>query len=44
MTQAIDSTLEDNFAAIKLYESVCFQMLTKLGTYEKEVRDGRTSI
>ncbi len=37
MKQAIVSTYEDNVAAIKLYESVGFQIITRLGTYEKEV-------
>ncbi len=37
MKQAIVSTFEDNQAAIKLYESMGFQIITKLGTYEKDV-------
>jgi mycothiol synthase len=37
MNQAIVSTFEDNQAAIKLYESVGFQTVNKLGTYEKDV-------
>jgi mycothiol synthase len=34
---AIVSTFEDNPAAIKLYESVGFQIVNRLGTYEKDV-------
>jgi mycothiol synthase len=37
MRQAIVSTYEDNQAAIKLYESTGFQVVTQLGTYEKEI-------
>lgn len=37
MRSAIVSADEDNPAAIKLYESVGFQMINRLGTYEKEV-------
>lgn len=37
MNQAIVSTFEDNEAAIKLYESVGFQIVNKLGTYEMDV-------
>lgn len=37
MVQAIVSTFEDNAAAIKLYESVGFQLVDRLGTYEKDV-------
>ncbi len=37
MRQAIVSTFEDNLAAIKLYESVGFQIVNQLGTYEKDV-------
>jgi len=37
MRQAIVSTFEDNLAAIKLYESVGFQIVNHLGTYEKDV-------
>jgi mycothiol synthase len=34
---AIVSTFEDNLPAIKLYEALGFQQVTRLGTYEKEV-------
>jgi len=37
MVQAIVSTFEDNAAAIKLYESIGFQLVNRLGTYEKDV-------
>jgi ribosomal protein S18 acetylase RimI-like enzyme len=37
MEQAIVSTFEDNEAAIKLYESVGFRVVKRLGTYEKDV-------
>jgi mycothiol synthase len=37
MKSAIVSTFEDNPPAIKLYESVGFQAVNKLGTYEKDV-------
>ena len=37
MKVAIVSTFEDNPAAIKLYESVGFQIVNRLGTYEKDV-------
>lgn len=37
MKQAIVSTFEDNEVAIKLYESVGFQTVYQLGTYEKDV-------
>ncbi|MFZ2098730.1 MAG: GNAT family N-acetyltransferase [Anaerolineales bacterium] len=37
MQSAIVSVLEDNLAAIKLYESVGFQVEKQLGTYEKDV-------
>jgi ribosomal protein S18 acetylase RimI-like enzyme len=37
MQSAIVSAYEDNPAAIKLYESVGFRMINRLGTYEKEV-------
>ncbi len=37
MEQAIVSSDEDNQAAIKLYESTGFRVVTKLGTYETEV-------
>ena len=37
MKQAIVSTFEDNQAAIKLYESMGFQTVYRLGTYEKDV-------
>jgi mycothiol synthase len=37
MRSAIVSTFEDNLAAIKLYESVGFQIVNRLGTYEKDV-------
>jgi ribosomal protein S18 acetylase RimI-like enzyme len=37
MSQAIVSTYEDNPAALKLYESVGFQIVNRLGTYEKDV-------
>jgi ribosomal protein S18 acetylase RimI-like enzyme len=37
MRSAIVSTEEDNLAAIKLYESVGFQIINRLGTYEKDV-------
>ncbi len=37
MRSAIVSTFEDNLAAIKLYESAGFQIINKLGTYEKDV-------
>jgi GNAT superfamily N-acetyltransferase len=37
MKRAIVSTFEDNPAAIKLYESVGFQVINRLGTYEKDV-------
>jgi ribosomal protein S18 acetylase RimI-like enzyme len=37
MGQAIVSTFEDNPAAIKLYTSVGFRVVNRLGTYEKEV-------
>jgi mycothiol synthase len=36
MKSAIVSTEADNMAAIKLYESAGFQMVTELGIYEKE--------
>ena len=37
MKSAIVSTFEDHPPAIKLYESVGFQVVHRLGTYEKEV-------
>jgi ribosomal protein S18 acetylase RimI-like enzyme len=37
MTQAIVSTSENNPAAIQFYESMDFQVLYHLGTYEKDV-------
>jgi mycothiol synthase len=37
MKQAIVSTYEDNQAAIRLYESTGFRLVTQLGTYEKDV-------
>jgi mycothiol synthase len=37
MRSAIVSTYEDNFAAIKLYEAVGFQVMNQLGTFEKDV-------
>jgi len=37
MKSAIVSTFEDNPAAIKLYESAGFQIINRLGTYEKDV-------
>jgi mycothiol synthase len=37
MKSAIVSTLDDNLPAIKLYESVGFQIVNRLGTYEKDV-------
>jgi mycothiol synthase len=37
MEQAILSTDEDNLAAIKFYESMGFQIVGQLGTYEKDV-------
>ena len=37
MRSAIVSTYEDNPAAIKLYESVGFRIINRLGTYEKDV-------
>jgi mycothiol synthase len=37
INQAIVSTFEDNEAAIKLYESVDFRIVCRLGTYEKDV-------
>jgi len=37
MKSAIVSTFEDNAPAIKLYESVGFQVINRLGTYEKDV-------
>ncbi len=37
MKQAIVSTFEDNEAAIKLFESVGFRTVNRLGTYEKDV-------
>lgn len=37
MERAIVSTYEDNPAAIKFYESVGFQVVNRLGTYEKDV-------
>jgi len=37
MRSAVVSTFEDNSAAIKLYESVGFQVANHLGTYEKDV-------
>ena len=37
MKVAIVSTFEDNPPAIKLYESVGFQIVNRLGTYEKDV-------
>jgi mycothiol synthase len=37
MQQAIVSTSEDNSAAIKLYESVGFRIVNRLGTYQKDV-------
>jgi ribosomal protein S18 acetylase RimI-like enzyme len=37
MQQAIVSTFEDNLAGIKLYESMGFQVINQLGTYEKDV-------
>jgi ribosomal protein S18 acetylase RimI-like enzyme len=37
MKSAIVSTFEDNTPAIKLYESVGFQVVNRLGTYEKDV-------
>ncbi|MGE5124375.1 MAG: GNAT family N-acetyltransferase [Acidobacteriaceae bacterium] len=37
MKLAIVSTFEDNPAAIRLYESVGFRVINRLGTYEKDV-------
>lgn len=37
MKSAIVSTFEDHPAAIKLYESAGFQVVNRLGTYEKDV-------
>jgi mycothiol synthase len=37
MRQAIVSTFEDNRVAIKFYQSVGFQIVNQLGTYEKDV-------
>ena len=37
MQSVIVSTFEDNPAAIKLYESVGFRIVNRLGTYEKDV-------
>lgn len=37
MRSAIVSTFEDHPAAIKLYESVGFRVVNRLGTYEKDV-------
>lgn len=37
MKSAIVSTIEDNLAAIRLYEAVGFQVVNRLGTYEKDV-------
>jgi len=37
MKSAIVSTLDDNLPAIKLYESAGFQIVNRLGTYEKDV-------
>jgi mycothiol synthase len=37
MKEAIVSTFEDNPAAIKFYESAGFQVINRLGTYEKDV-------
>jgi ribosomal protein S18 acetylase RimI-like enzyme len=37
MKQAIVSTYEDNPTAIKFYESLGFQVVFHLGTYEKDV-------
>lgn len=37
MQEAIVCTFEDNPAAIKLYESIGFQIVNKLGTFEKDV-------
>jgi ribosomal protein S18 acetylase RimI-like enzyme len=37
MKSAIVSTGEDNLPAIKLYESIGFRVVNKLGTYEKDV-------
>jgi mycothiol synthase len=37
MESAIVSTFEDNPAAIKLYKAVGFQIINRLGTYEKDV-------
>ena len=37
MKSAIVSTNEDNPAAIKLYETAGFQVINRLGTYEKDV-------
>ncbi|OGO30027.1 MAG: hypothetical protein A2136_09705 [Chloroflexi bacterium RBG_16_54_11] len=37
MQSAIVSTFEDNPAAIKLYKSVGFRIVNRLGTYEKDV-------
>lgn len=37
MRSAIVSTFEDNPAAIRLYQSLGFQVINRLGTYEKDV-------
>jgi mycothiol synthase len=37
MRQAIVSTYEDNQAAIQLYKSTGFKVISRLGTYEKDV-------
>jgi mycothiol synthase len=44
MRQAIVSTYQDNQAAIKLYESTGFRIVSRLGTYEKDVSNGRKSV
>ena len=44
MRQAIVSTYEDNQAAIKLYESTGFRIVSRLGTYEKDVSYGCESV